>query len=167
MSKHSGLEPSYTSRLPARKSNSYKQKLWGSFFALVFLLAILYGRSEHYTPSSKRPPGGKVDYSGSDWMKKLSKIQAPTLADAPPKDNKSIKALVLILKEYRYWENKVNLARKANDKDSETYALSNYRQAMEKVSRYSDKAIKKAEEELKKSGWDPTMPITTDNSNRR
>jgi hypothetical protein len=46
-------------------------------------------------------------------------------------------------------------ARKAGDREKEEYALSNYRQAMEKIARYSDEAIKRAEEELEKSALNP------------
>lgn len=149
ITKHSYQRATYASKPAPKKSSRYKQKLFGFFFALIFLLAILYGRSEHYTPSKQRPPAGEVDYSRPEWIKKFGKIQQPT----PPSDDllddvKDIKPLVLILKEYRYWEKEVLLARQANDKKKEEYALSNYRQAMEKIARYSNDAIKKAGREL-------------------
>lgn len=139
---------SYPSRPVPKESSRYKQKFFGSGIALIFLLAILYGRSEYYTPQSRRPKTGGVDYSRPEWMKKLGTIQPTSPSDDLLKDVKDIAPLVLILKEYRYWEKEVNLAREAKDEKKEEYALSNYRQAMEKIARYSDDAIKRAELKL-------------------
>lgn len=149
------LRPPYVHKPKAVSSSRYKLKFYGSFFALIFLLAILYGRSKHYIPSSQQTPEGKIDYSQPDWRKKFSKIYPPPSTPDLAENDKQIKALVLILKEYRYWEQEVYRARKAGNREKEEYALSNYRQAMDKIARYSDEAIKKAEEELKKS--DPNL----------
>jgi hypothetical protein len=145
------LRPPYTHKPKGKKSSGYKVKFYGSLFALTFLLAILYGRSKHYIPSGQQLPKGKIDYSQPDWKERFSKISPPTSIPDLSDNNKQIKALVLILKEYRYWEQEVYQARKAGDRKKEEYALSNYRQAMDKIARYSDEAIKKAEKELEKS----------------
>jgi len=152
------LRPPYTHKPKTSNSSRYKLKFYGSFFALFFLLAILYGRSKHYIPSGQQPSKGKIDYSRPDWKKKFSKISPPpSIPDLSDNDNQ-IKTLVLILKEYRYWEKEVYRARKAGDREKEEYALSNYRQAMDKIARYSDEAIKKAEKELEESSLSSAEP---------
>jgi hypothetical protein len=163
ITKHSYQRATYASKLAPKKSSRYKQKLFGSGLALIFLLAILYGRSKHYTPQSQRPKAGEVDYSRPKWMERLRKIH-PSSPNALPQNDNNLEALTLILKEYRYWEKEVHLAREANNKKKEEYALSNYRQAMEKIARYSDDAIKKAEEELEKSEPSQTIPLQNERS---
>jgi hypothetical protein len=152
------LRSPYTHKPKINKTSRYKLKFYGSFFALIFLLAILYGRSKHYIPSVQQLHKGKIDYSRPDWKKKFGKISPPPSTPDLSDNNKQIKTLVLILKEYRYWEQEVYRARKAGDREKEEYALSNYRQAMEKIARYSDEAIKRAEEELEKSAPSPAEP---------
>ncbi len=152
ITKHSYQRDTYASKpTPQKSSSSYKKKFIGSGLALTFLLAILYGRSKFYTPQSLRPKAGEVDYSRPKWMERLGKIEPTHPKDIPSNAN-SLEALALILKEYRYWEMEVSLARYAKDKKKEEYALANYRQAMEKIARYSDDAIEEAQQELDKSG---------------
>ncbi len=160
--KPSDLKYARPSRPANKKSSYYKIRLYGSFFALVFLLAIFYGRSQYYTLPKQAPQKKEIDYSRSDWMKQFDKIQAPSSSPDLPENDKDINTLILILKDYRYWEKEVHLARISKDKKKEKYALSNYRQAMSKISRYSDDAIKKAEDELGKSGWNPTKSNITE-----
>ena len=160
--KPSDLRDARTSRPANKKSSYYKVRLSGSFFAWIFLLAIFYGRSQYFTLPKHVPKKKEIDYSRSDWMKKFDKIQAPSSSPDLPENDKNIKTLILILKDYHYWEKEVHLARIAKDKKKEKYALSNYRQAMSKISRYSDDVLKKAEDELEKSGWNPSKSNITE-----
>lgn len=144
-----------TGKLAQKESFNYKVRFYGSFFALIFFLAILYGRSKGFVTLRQGSPEKVIDYSSPGWKEHFDKLADPSLLIDLSKNNKEIEPLILIIKDYRYWENAVNQARQAGDKKKEEYALSTYRQAMEKIARYSTESIKRAEEEIEKSGWRP------------
>ena len=135
-------------KLERKEASRYKLKFYGSFFALVFFLAIIYGRSKQYKISEQSPVKEKIDYSSQGWRNRFNKLPDFTRAIDLSEKDKEIEILILIIKDYRYWEKEVDLARKSGNKKKEEDALSNYRQAMEKIARYSTEAIKKAEEKI-------------------